>query len=795
MQPSELVAALARRWAVLIVMALVGGVAGLLVSAAAPTTYRASTSLFAGMSQVSAASGLGNSSLVARELLPSLAAAGRTAAVLQPVVDELGLAGGPTGLAADVEVTVGEDVAVLTVAATAPTPRQAAAVAGGVVEQLRALADGQYTDAGGRPSLQLVTITPVVEPRTPSGLPSSRAALAGGLLAMAAAALVIGLREAWDPRVRTAGDLAGLTAVPVLAEVDRAAVRLPWTPPAGPDLRAASTERLGWLLTGLPGAAQGARIGLVGAPADLAGPDQTAPHAPRTVPVGLDRLAADRSAVAGIDGLVAVVDVRRATRGGVARLLAAVDASGRPVLGAVLDGVLSPAADRRTRWLAGLCGDAAGSRYGRARPGESAGPARSTRVVALLAVLALGLDQRLPVETDTGLLAAALLLPVWIAPILRHRGTRWLTGLAAVALACGVLLTLANSVEHDFAPRQALATSLSVLGALGAIGLLLWARTVWPLGVVGVTYGVGALVSGVLDVPGSDNAYKFELSFPVTIIVLSLLVGRVRPLLSVLALGVLGLFNIVNDARSAFGFCVIAAGLVLWQARSTREPDRPRPLRTVLLLASALVGAYAAITQLLVSGALGAQVQARSITQIEQTGTLLLGGRPEWTATWALMQENPLGFGLGTVPAAGDIALAKQGFAVTHVPTAEGYIEHYMFAGRFELHSVIADLWSNAGPAGLLWGLLLGGLLVTSLVRQLSRRRASALTCLLVPASLFWLAFGPLPANLPDIAMTLGLVLPLREALPGRRVPPRPAGARPVDRGEAERETAVSVLR
>ena len=49
----------------------------------------------------------------------------------------------------------------------------------------------------------------------------------------------------------------------------------------------------------------------------------------------------------------------------------------------------------------------------------------------------------------------------------------------------------------------------------------------------------------------------------VDIIVLSLLSDRRRPGLTTAALLALGLLNILNDARSAFGFCVIAAALVL----------------------------------------------------------------------------------------------------------------------------------------------------------------------------------------------------------------------------------------
>jgi hypothetical protein len=182
-----------------------------------------------------------------------------------------------------------------------------------------------------------------------------------------------------------------------------------------------------------------------------------------------------------------------------------------------------------------------------------------------------------------------------------------------------------------------------------------------------------------------------------------------------------------------------------------------------------------AIRELLVAGALGAEAQARTITQIRQSGSLLLGGRPEWTATWALARENPLGFGLGTVPNALDVRLAESGFAVTHIPTAEGYLRNYMFGGRFELHSIIADLWSHLGPVGLAMGLTMAGLLVWSTLDLISRRQAGPLQSFLVVSALWYLAFGPLPANLPDVALALGVVLLPRRAPSADTGPDHPA--------------------
>jgi hypothetical protein len=444
-----------------------------------------------------------------------------------------------------------------------------------------------------------------------------------------------------------------------------------------------------------------------------------------------------------------VVVVAEAGRTTVRRLAADVDAardSGIPVAGVVLDG-----RGRGGRLAALLAGaDPGGGRRAWTSP---------TGVCALLALAVTGADLRLPMGTTSGLLVTALLLPVWISALPRFRGAVTLAVLTGVGLLCGLLLTRQSAVDHALDPLEAVSTAGAVLTGLGTIGLLLWARTVLPLRAIGIAFGLGQLVTGLLRAPGSENAFKFELSVPLTVLALSLLASRRRPVASLAVLGVLGMANVLNDARSAFAFCLGAAVLVLWQARPARPGRAVRWARGAALLGATAVAAYALLTDLLLSGALGSGLQARTTAQVAQSGSLLLSSRPEWTVTASLLQHRPLGFGLGTVPSAEDVEVAGAGIAVVNDPTAQGYLQNYLLAGRFELHSVLADLWSNLGPVGLLLGLAMAGLLVTATAARLARRRASALLCFLAPAALWYLAFGPLPSDLDVVVLAVGLAL------------------------------------
>ncbi|MCZ2804104.1 hypothetical protein O2W18_03210 [Modestobacter sp. VKM Ac-2983] len=766
MQPKDYVSAVYRCWASVLAAAAVGGGASFLLASVAPPVFHAEAAVFVSVNRAETPNTLGYSSLVDDQLLPSLAAAATSPAILQSVIDDLELTAGPGELARAVDVEVLPDTSVLQIGVDAADPARAARIATRVGAELEELTPTLYAGSGGS-VLDVTTISPAREPRYRASPDTRRLTALGIVLGGGTAVLALGLAEALRPRVRTAGDVSATTGLPVLAEVHRRARRWPVDRRTRRDERAASLERVAGLLRALPDLPPGTdtRVALVGTgpgSTELARDlDRAAVRGGTARIVPVPTVAGFARSGTDLAGVLVATDSRRTTRRQLERVVAAVSASPVPLLGIVLDRRPAPRAGRLARAAAVLRGEDLRAPARSVAGVPRNGVVRSTRVTAVVALLATGLAHDLPAATNTTLLAAVLLLPVWIGVLRRSRGAMVIATLTGLALLSGLLLAGWSSVDHDFAPREAAETSFQVLAAVGAIGLVLWARTVLPFPAVGVAYGLGQLASGLMDASASDNAYKFELSLPLTITVLALASAHRRPGVTIAALAGLALLDIAHDARSAFGFCVMAGALVLWQARPTTG-RQVRPLATAGLLAIMAVGAYSLMRQLLVSGALGAAVQARTITQIEQTGTLLLGGRPEWTATWALMHQHPLGFGLGTVPSAADIALAKAGFAVTHIPSGEGYIENYMFAGRFELHSIVADLWSNAGPVGLLLGLVMAALLIRSSAQLLSRREASGLTCFLLLMSLWYLAFGPLPANLPDVALALGLVLPLR---------------------------------
>jgi hypothetical protein len=174
---------------------------------------------------------------------------------------------------------------------------------------------------------------------------------------------------------------------------------------------------------------------------------------------------------------------------------------------------------------------------------------------------------------------------------------------------------------------------------------------------------------------------------------------------------------------------------------------------------------------LILDGYLGAETQARSIEQLRTSGSLVLGGRPELAATFALMRDHPWGFGVGSVPTAADVQVAKEGMASIGYQPDNGYVERFMFGGHFELHSVV----------GLALVAVLLGVLVVGVVRQLAHGTASAILIFAAAQSVWNIFFAPFYSSVPFLVIAVALALvPVRDhTAPDLDTSPLRSGATP----------------
>ena len=385
-------------------------------------------------------------------------------------------------------------------------------------------------------------------------------------------------------------------------------------------------------------------------------------------------------------------------------------------------------------------------------------------IVAVVAVALLGLNQPLFPGITTGTLVVGFLLPVWVGTLRRFR---FATPIGILAVAAVVAGAVVSRFQGDRASDQLLAVvfALVLLTGVGGLGLLLWARTVIPTYQVALVFGLGYLLRALQEVPSSANPWKYEISVPLAIVLLAL-ASRAKSIAPTLAcLVALGLVSVASDSRSFFGFCLLAAVLVLWQRRPQSTGKGLNKMSVLALVMVALFALYSIGTSLLVEGYLGKENQQLSVQQIENSGSLLVGGRPEWAGTIRLMQEHPMGFGLGTLPSSQDVLAAKAGMRAIGTDTENGYVDKYMFGGHIRLHSIVADLWATFGVVGFSLGILMMVALIYSLIDRLSTRTASGLVCLFAVLGIWDLAFGPIYKNLPDVMLALAVSLTAAKAV------------------------------
>lgn len=307
-----------------------------------------------------------------------------------------------------------------------------------------------------------------------------------------------------------------------------------------------------------------------------------------------------------------------------------------------------------------------------------------------------------------------------------------------------------------------LRTLVLLFGIISGIGIVLWARIMLTDRAIGLLFALGFFVniSAGTGALGDSNSLKFIFALPVAIAVLSAMPER-RLGLQLVALVALAGLTAVADARSMFGMCLASGAFVAWQLRPARDTARtPSWIMTAALLTVVALGIYNIGTELFVEGYLGTAAQERSVAQINASGSLILGGRPEIAAFAALFVLRPWGFGPGISVNFGELLTAKNGLASIGYDPNNGYIARYMFGdGGIELHSVLGDLWAAFGIGGLCLGLLITGLIVKSVSVRISRREATALVLFLACMALWSMLFGPAYSAARTLILAIGLLL------------------------------------
>jgi hypothetical protein len=410
---------------------------------------------------------------------------------------------------------------------------------------------------------------------------------------------------------------------------------------------------------------------------------------------------------------------------------------------------------------------------------------RSARVLVTAFVAMWGLNLPLVAGLTTSSLAVLVSAPLWVTAVPRFRWGWQLALASAFAVMNGVLLALAFTGSRPMSNGLALAQLLLFVGGIGGIGLILWARCELSSRQIAMTVALAMLVGSAANVAGSPNPWKYFISAPLTVLVLAAL-DRRRGMPTVVALVALAGVGFATDSRSFAGLCALTLGLLLLQhLHGRRRAGWATKAGALALGCLLLFGGYQLATTLMTSGYLGEQAQARAEQQIALGGSLIGGGRPEWSGTLELARATPSGFGLGAVPTYEDIWTAREGLATVGIDVDNGYVEHYMFGRSFKLHSVTADLWSQFGIAGLVLALLLLAVVIVGLVERIAVGAAAPFLLFLGTKAVWDLAFSPAFSTLAWVGLAVGLLLLRTESSAGTGPatgPTEPRGPSPAPR-------------
>lgn len=190
------------------------------LSLAAKPTYTAKTQLFVAIQNAGSVLELQQGNTFSQARVQSYIETVGTPAVLQPVIDSLGLAVAPAELAENVEANADLNTVIITIAAHDSSPSQAAAIAQGVGTSLvKTINQLESPSEGGVSPVKVSVVTPASAPSTPSG-PNTRLNLAvGALLGLALGIGLAVLRTTLDTKVRGEADLRRITDTPILGGI------------------------------------------------------------------------------------------------------------------------------------------------------------------------------------------------------------------------------------------------------------------------------------------------------------------------------------------------------------------------------------------------------------------------------------------------------------------------------------------------------------------------------------------------------------------------------------------------
>ncbi|WP_108248971.1 YveK family protein [Planctomonas deserti] len=157
MKLNDYVAVVLRRWVAVLMLAVLGGLAGWGIAQLIPSTYRATSGIYIMLTGVENASELAQGSTFTRNLMPTYTELARTPEVLNPVIRDLGLEVTPNQLAERVTAENPLNTMVINVSVTDRSSSRSATIADALTASL-ATAIERFSPADSESNAALVRV-------------------------------------------------------------------------------------------------------------------------------------------------------------------------------------------------------------------------------------------------------------------------------------------------------------------------------------------------------------------------------------------------------------------------------------------------------------------------------------------------------------------------------------------------------------------------------------------------------------------------------------------------------------
>jgi capsular exopolysaccharide synthesis family protein len=209
-----------RNWILITAVTLAGILVGGAASVLTKPTYTAETQLFVAIQSSGSVQELQQGNTFSQARVQSYVKTVESPAVLQPVIDSLGLTVSVGELSSRVHASADLNTVLINISVADSSAVQSAAIAQAVATSLVETVENlEKPKSGGSSPVSLSVISPAVAPTVPSA-PNTRLNLILGLLVgltLGAAAAV--LRSSLDSLIRGEGDVGRVTTVPVLGGI------------------------------------------------------------------------------------------------------------------------------------------------------------------------------------------------------------------------------------------------------------------------------------------------------------------------------------------------------------------------------------------------------------------------------------------------------------------------------------------------------------------------------------------------------------------------------------------------